>query len=93
VSEQYQNHLDSEERVEREVPETGEMRPVWVQKKKRNDLFVCECYIAMQIDQAGLILQEITTEHYDEPNAATTEAEPAGDVASPGEGFNKRSDE
>lgn len=62
VSEEYQSHLDSEERVIFPHPITGEAEAKWVQKRKRNDQFVNECYFAMQIDQAGMILQELTTE-------------------------------
>ncbi len=84
VSEEYQNHLDSEERVMFYHPTTGEEMPKWVQKRKRNDQFVNECYCAMQIDQAGLILQEITNENIQHENTGTTE---------PGQGGDKRGTE
>lgn len=54
VSEDYQRHMEAEELMERTGPR-GETIHEWVQHKKRNDLFVCECYIALQMDQAGLI--------------------------------------
>lgn len=54
VSEDYQSHMESEELQERKT-RTGETIQEWVQIKTRNDLFVCECYIAMLADMAGLI--------------------------------------
>jgi hypothetical protein len=55
VSLEYQSHMESEEMVERKNARTGEIFHEWRQLKERNDLFVCECYIAMQIEMAGLI--------------------------------------
>jgi hypothetical protein len=55
VSDDYRSHWSSEERVTREHPRTGETIYEWHQLKPRNDLRVCEAYIAMQIDQAGKI--------------------------------------
>jgi hypothetical protein len=72
VSEDYQSHLDSEERVIMQHPVTGEEVARWIQKRKRNDQFVNECYCAMQIDQAGLILQEITKEGIMDEDTGTT---------------------
>lgn len=54
VSEDYQKHMEAEERVMRKL-RTGEEVAEFIQHKSRNDLYVCECYIAMQIEQAGLI--------------------------------------
>jgi hypothetical protein len=54
VSVDYKKHQEAEERVVREMP-NGERVSDWVQLKERNDQFVNECYIAMQIDQSGLI--------------------------------------
>ena len=54
VSEDYKAHQDAEERIDRiNIDGTHVWR--WIQHKKRNDLFVCEAYIAMQVDQAGMI--------------------------------------
>lgn len=55
VSEDYIQHMDSEERERYQNPTDGSWGYRWVQKKTRNDLFVCEAYIAMIFDQAGLI--------------------------------------
>jgi hypothetical protein len=58
VSEEYHSHMEAEERIADKRPD-GSTFYKWVQHKDRNDLFVCECYVAMQIDQAGLILLEM----------------------------------
>ena len=55
VSDDYREHMDSEEREKYQNPTDGSWGHRWVQKKTRNDLFVCECYLAMLFDQAGLI--------------------------------------
>ncbi len=55
VSDDYKSHLESEELRTRTHPRTGETIHEWVQVRKRNDLFVCECYIAMLMEMAGLI--------------------------------------
>lgn len=55
VSDDYKAHMESEELQEKRNPKTGRLEKVWVQLKERNDLFVCECYIAMLIEMAGLI--------------------------------------
>lgn len=55
VSEDYQQHMEAEERVSRRHPRTGEEIVEWVQQKSRNDQFVNECYCAMQVDMAGLV--------------------------------------
>jgi len=55
VSHEYLQHQEAEEMRERRNPRTGEVDIVWVQMKKRNDLFVLECYIAMLMEMAGLI--------------------------------------
>jgi hypothetical protein len=54
VSENYQRHMEAVELVEERTP-TGEVQQVWHHFSKRYDLFVCECYIAMLMDMAGLI--------------------------------------
>lgn len=54
VSEDYRAHMDAEER-EKTVGGDGSISYRWVQRKSRNDLFVCEAYIAMLFDQAGII--------------------------------------
>lgn len=58
VSEDYQRHQEAEERVAMKNSRTGETTYEWVQQKTRNDQFVNECYIAMQIEMAGMIIKE-----------------------------------
>ncbi len=55
VSQDYLDHMESEELETYRHPITHETLRRWVQVRKRNDLFVCECYIAMLIDMGGLI--------------------------------------
>ena len=55
VSKDYKEHMSSEELRERRNKSTGEIQNEWVQLKDRNDLFVCSCYAAMQIEMAGWI--------------------------------------
>jgi hypothetical protein len=57
VSEDYQRHQEAEERVAMKNGRTGETIYEWVQQKTRNDQFVNECYIAMQIEMAGMIMK------------------------------------
>jgi hypothetical protein len=54
VSDDYQAHMEAEEQKEKKNSE-GRTTIVWQQVKTRNDLFVCECYIAMLMEMAGLI--------------------------------------
>lgn len=60
VSEDYQKHMDSEERRTRKHPRTNEEINEWIQVRDRNDQFVNECYAALQVDRAGLIAAEAT---------------------------------
>lgn len=55
VSDDYRAHMESEEQRETRNSRTGEVVSVWVQLKKRNDLFVCECYVAMLMEMGGFI--------------------------------------
>lgn len=56
VSEDFQQHMESEEYRERKHPRTGETIGEWVQLRTRNDLYVCMCYACgMFADMAGLI--------------------------------------
>lgn len=55
VSEDYKKHMDSEELVDWHIPKTGQRIKIWKQIKRRNDLFVCECYQALYADIAGII--------------------------------------
>jgi hypothetical protein len=55
VSTDYLSHMESEEFIQERHPKTGEVIGKWIQLKARNDLFVDEAYIAMQLDMAGLI--------------------------------------
>lgn len=66
VSHDYQSHMEAEELVSRKIERTGEVVKEFHQLKERNDLYVCECYIAMQIEMAGLIGAEET----ETPNSA-----------------------
>ena len=54
VSDDYRRHQEAEQRQEYISPTDGSRSWRWVQIKKRNDLFVCEAYIAMLVDQAGI---------------------------------------
>lgn len=54
VSNDYREHMEAEELQSRRTSD-GYQRNVWVQVRRRNDLFVCECYIAMLMEMAGLI--------------------------------------
>ncbi len=55
ASDDYQAHMESEELQQQRIGRTNELQNVWVQLKARNDLFVCECYLAMLAEMAGLI--------------------------------------
>lgn len=55
VNEDYKRHMEAEELEEMEVGRTQERQNVYVQHADRNDLYVCECYIAMLMEKAGLI--------------------------------------
>lgn len=59
VSEDYKAHMEAEE-LQEVRNSRGEPQRVYVQLKRRNDLFVCECYIAMLMDMAGLIGMRIS---------------------------------
>lgn len=69
VSEDYKAHQDAEERITRKHPTTGESIVEWHQIKSRNDLYVCEAYIALNMDRAGcfglhtLNVPQIQTNH------------------------------
>lgn len=52
VSKDYVLHMAAEELVEKRNKD-GELRNEWIQRKDRNDLFVCTCYAAMQIEMCG----------------------------------------
>ncbi len=54
VSDDYQAHMEAEV-MEEDRDSRGYSVTVWKQIRDRNDLFVCECYIAMLMDMAGLI--------------------------------------
>lgn len=61
VSDDYKEHMDSEEMQQKKTKD-GYIQNVWTQIRERNDLFVCECYVAMLMEMAGLIGQGITDE-------------------------------
>lgn len=54
VSDDYKSHMEAEELEEKKLP-SGEIVRKWIQRKRRNDLFVTECYVAMLAEMAGLI--------------------------------------
>lgn len=56
VSDDYHKHMDAEE-LQATTGRHGESVSQWVQVKERNDLFVCECYIALLMEWAGIIGQ------------------------------------
>lgn len=53
VSDDYRAHQEAEDRTEETMPD-GSTAIRWIQLKDRNDQFVNECYIAMQVDMAGM---------------------------------------
>jgi Phage terminase large subunit (GpA) len=55
VSETYQKHMESEQLESEQVGRTKQVVTFFRQVRKRNDLYVCECYIAMLMERAGLI--------------------------------------
>ena len=55
VSEDFTKHFNAETRQEFKRPKTGEISHEWVQHSRRNDLFVCACYIAMLMEIDGYI--------------------------------------
>jgi hypothetical protein len=55
VSEDYKEHLEAESYEEKRNKQTGELEGQWVQLRDRNDLLVCEAYIGMLAEMAGLI--------------------------------------
>ena len=55
VSDDYKNHMTAEALVDHTIPKTGQVVKIWRQRKKRNDLFVCECYQAMMANLAGIV--------------------------------------
>lgn len=58
VSDDYKSHMESEELSEKKNKD-GFLVKVWTQIRDRNDLLVCERYIAMLMEMAGLIGQGI----------------------------------
>lgn len=54
ASQDYIAHMESEV-LEDDRDSRGYEVKVWKQIRERNDLFVCECYVAMLMDMAGLI--------------------------------------
>jgi phage terminase large subunit GpA-like protein len=54
VSSDYMAHMEAEV-IEKRRDARGYDVTEWVQIRDRNDLFVCECYIAMLMEMAGLI--------------------------------------
>lgn len=54
VSVDYQHHMEAWELQDKKAP-NGNTKRVWVQLKKRDDLYKCETYIAMLMEMAELI--------------------------------------
>jgi hypothetical protein len=61
VSEDYRLHMEAEQREEITSPRDGSKSFVYRQLKDRNDLYVCECYFALQVDMVGLTLVQLET--------------------------------
>jgi hypothetical protein len=59
VSDAYKSHLESWELTEEQFGRSNETRSVWKQRRTRDDLWFCEAYIAMLMDQAGVIGQGV----------------------------------
>jgi len=55
VSPEYRAHNEAERLVSWHIPKTGQEVKIWRQFKKRNDLFVCECYQALLAEVMGII--------------------------------------
>lgn len=55
ASKDYLEHMEAEELQVRRKLKDNQDEKVWVRVRKRNDLFVCECYIAMLAEMAGLV--------------------------------------
>jgi hypothetical protein len=70
VSDDYKSHMESEELRERKHPRTGETIQEWVQVRKRNDLFVCECYCGLLAEMCGLLGVPAVTAQQEERTAA-----------------------
>lgn len=62
VSKDYQRHMEAEEIRTRRHPTTNQAITEWVQVRDRNDLLVCERYLAMLAEMAGLIAVDIEEE-------------------------------
>ena len=63
VSVDYRLHNEAEIQQEFHHPKTGQVYHLWVKENKeaRNDLFVCECYLCLIAENAGLIGSGIAT--------------------------------
>lgn len=72
VSEDYKLHMQSEELRDWHKPRTGERFKVWFQVRKRNDLFVCECYQVLLADICGIIGAAEIIERPDRIEISTT---------------------
>lgn len=55
VSRDYREHNEAEEKRIDKHPTTGEEIVRYIQLKSRNDLYVCEAYVAMQAEMAGIM--------------------------------------
>ena len=62
VSQDYQSHMEAVEITTRQHPHTGERVRELRFLKSRYDLRVCEAYIAMEMEMAGLIGAEVAGE-------------------------------
>ena len=67
VSEDYKEHHKAERLIDWTIPKTGQVIQIWKQGKRRNDLFVCECYQALIADLLGLIGMVPTQERAETP--------------------------
>lgn len=55
VSDDYRRHMEAEVLRDHVVGRSQEIKPVWTRLQKRNDLFVCECYLTLLPRWSGLI--------------------------------------
>lgn len=55
VSEDFTKHFNAETREEHRNPRTGQITIEYHQHARRNDLFVCACYLAMMMEIHGII--------------------------------------
>lgn len=55
VSDDFKNHMEAWEVQQKAVSKTQRIEDVWVQLRKRDDLFKCLCYVALIMEDSNLI--------------------------------------